>query len=710
MLFSFFSLALASTFTIDFGSYYTKSSLEGESRIPVVGINIYSKRLTPTFVAFKTEKDFNNETSEPLDESEIRKLIPVIGEQAQNVLRSKPWTGSGYLSNFIDIDDVESRNLSQKLKVSPPNDTRFKLFNLTSTFLHFYAKMILGENFGKTNTRFVIPGDFSTPQINWLTDAARHAKLKNITTIFDWEAVANSYAQRRPEVIEMGHRTGLFIDVGATSTKAYTIQFIALKGIPRYSAKLISYHVDHDAGGAFVTDNVAQLIIQKIRQNSQNNDDFSPAEISTIYEAAETVKCKLSILPKVTITIEDVFGKDHTIDITVEELNKAAGNQINRMIRCAMLEFRYGHPDFIEVIGGSSRIPLFREKLSKLTSSKLSTSLNADESLALGAQYFAIRNWVKGEMNVSFYGVSMCEYMFCHDLLLGTGTDLGFQDNPEVFYFNITTPLRRGIVSYNWSYYARKPMRQFTNYFFFKRNPVEFLYGQQCYSSSCKNQTVTLITPDYGDFLSIIESESNLRYNLAFETNLLEEKYNYLNQVSDIIETLDEKSRQFILSIKNQIHDYLHDKHYTKDQTKRSLELIETATKIIDGKHQYLLHKENLKDAINSCMKITEVVYPNSIGWIDKKLVFSLRQKIKHAEVFLENINGNISNEEIVDETAALKAWCQSLPPMPKIPERGPLKKFLFKIGNKLFDIIEKIKNDGISSLLNQEYVEYDQL
>ena len=667
------------------GTYYSKSAYESDPKIPSICLNLFSKRLTPSFVAFKSQTSLKQNKSSLLNENEIKNLIPVIGEQAQTILQTQPWAGSGYLQHFIDINDDESRNSSSKLGVTSPNDTHFKLFNLTTTFLHFYSKMMLKSDFDMTPTTLIVPGDFTTPQINWLTDASMHARLKNVKTLFDWEAIANMYAQRRPDIIQKRGKKIMFIDVGATSTKAYTIKFDILKGLSKYSAKLLSYHIDHDTGGAYITHQLSHFIQHRIAPGKE----LSYSEKAKIIEIAENAKCKLSLLPKIEISIDDVLGQDFKLNITTDDLNNVASDQIQRIIQCISLEFKQTKPDFIEIIGGSSRITKFKNELSKLIFPiKFGNSLNADESLALGGEYYSISPYVQTQMNVSFYGVSMCEYMFCHDLLLGTGTDLGFKDNPEVIYFNITTPLRRGIMSYNWSYYLHKPMKGFTNYMFFKRNPVEFLNAQQCYASSCKNQTAILISPNYGNFISILEVEENNRKYLGFLTNSLEEKFYYIKKRTDLIEMLNLSQQNEINKLCNEVENYLYSNSFSKQQTTQYTSEIDKVTSLLHTIDDFLLKKDQLKDVIERSNYIVNVIYPQSKGWLSDKIISALNVKINHAQQFYHNITTSTTIDQIDDECSALTSWLNSLPHMQKLPERGKLMAFFFSLGNRIFDII----------------------
>ena len=692
----FINIIFSKSYTIDMGSYYTKSAIEGKGKVPEMGINHYSKRLTPSFVAFKSKDGISNDSSDCLNEKEIRSLIPVIGEQAETILRTKPWMGSGYLHNFIDIDETESCNISKKLKVSPPHQTRFKLFNLTTTFLHFYSKMVLGEDFDNTDTTFVIPGDFTTPQINWLTDAAMHARLKNIKTIFDWEATANIFAQRRPDIISRGVTKVLFIDVGATSTKSYTVKFIPTKGVPRYIAYLVSYHIDHDAGGAYITDQLAGHIQRKVAPN----EVLSPAEIQRIKEAAEKAKKQLSLLPSVEVSIEDIAGNDVKVNVTVDELNDAAESQIDRIAETVRLEFKSSVPSHVEVIGGSSRVTKVKQDMSEIVKPlKVSTSLNADEALALGGEYFSLTRLVGGQMNVSFYGVSMCEHLFCHDIMRGQNTDLGFQDNPEVFYFNITTPLRRGVETYNWSYSVKKPMRGFTNYFIFKRNPVEFLYGQQCYASSCKNQSVTLITPNYGSFVSFLEEESRNRFNSEFLLNTLEEDYNFINQREDLIEGLSKKDREYVENFRRVLKAYIFGLDQSKEMTERYLAEFELVDGMMKGKSMLVAAVNKLKEALKYSHKVTDVIYPYTKNWISKDTYEIIKEKQERAEKFLDKLNDETTEEEVIKECGILEAWIDSLPPTPKDPVRNIFNRLFYRIGNKIFDFFGKISRNAYDQL-----------
>lgn len=671
------------TLTIDFGSYYTKSAYEGPNKVPEMAINTYSKRLTPTFLAFKTPKEFDNRTNELLNSSEIESLIPVIGDLAYSKLISQPWSGAGYLPTYIDLDTTETRNLSEKLFAFPPCDNRFKTFNITASFLHFYGKMILSEDFYKTRVNFVVPGSFTEPQIHELHDLAAAAKLQNETITWDWEAVANYFAQRRPDVIQPDNRIGLFIDIGATSSKAYALKFEEQKGVPKYIAKLLTYQIDYDAGGAYLTADLAKFVKNKI-----TNKQISLSEMGRIIEQCEKAKRILSLVPDTRITIENVSGSDHSVRLTQADMQEVAKPQVLRTIKLIQAAYKKDKVDFVEVIGGGSRALPIRDAIMKVIgSNKLNSSMNVDEALAMGGEYQILTNWVQGQMNDSIHSISLCAALTCHSLMIGTSHELGFHGNPELVYFNITSPLRRGLRSYNWTYYVPRPGYGLTNYFFYSRGPIRLENVLACYLGDCKKNTATLLRPLYGIFVPFLEAVANDRKNLQYQTNKLEEMYNIAKSASKDAWGMSDGDVSHIKSVLTKVEDYLFNNNFNIENTTNLIDEIEGIQHFLVKYTEFLLSKDKLAETIQRANVILEVTYPKTRNWLEPKIYEAFMEKTRSTQKYFNEISERkVTKFEIDEAAASLDAWCDALPPVPKKAIRGKLISIIFEIVDRIIN------------------------
>lgn len=674
--------------TIDFGSYYTKAAHEGSNNVPDMLLNTFSKRLTPSFVAFNTPKDFDNITSDPLSPEEIESLVPIIGDHAYTKLLSYPWLGGGYFQPYIDLDKNETRDLADRLLSYPPCETRFKNFNLTATFLHFYTKMMLKDEFENTRVNFVVPGSFTEPQILELHDIARAAKLQNETITWDWEAAANLFAQRRPDVIQPDNRIGLFVDIGATSSKAYAIRFEEQKGVPKYNARLLDYHIDYDTGGAYLTAGLARFVKKKL-----TSKEISPAEMGRILEQCEKAKRTLSLLEETKITIENISGKDRIVTITRDDLDEVAKPHVLRISKLIKLSYRKSKVDFVEIIGGGSRSPPIRRAIMKeIGAEKLNSSMNVDEALAMGGQYQVLTNWVAGQMNESFYKIDICALYNCHDVLLGTSKELGFSNNPEFVYFNITTPLRRGLFSYNWTYYVPKPGYGLTNYFYYTRGPVRLDRVLSCYLGDCKPNSATLLRPYYGNFVNYLEAVTNDRRKLEYLTNELEEMYNVVKSSTNDTKLYLESKGIMLDTILERIDQYLFGNDFNISSTTQLLEEMINIQKYLVIRSEALGSKEKLQDSIDRAFTILNVTYPMNPKWLEPNVLRAFMEKTESVVQFMNSIDSIDINKEQIDEvTASLDTWCDALPPVPKKISHEIiiqyLNKFLDKILNLFVDL-----------------------
>lgn len=70
---------------LDIGSYFTKASTVISNEHPVIATNYETKRMTPTFIAFRPPQDFNFANTSNVSPAEARTLLPEFGQNALNL-------------------------------------------------------------------------------------------------------------------------------------------------------------------------------------------------------------------------------------------------------------------------------------------------------------------------------------------------------------------------------------------------------------------------------------------------------------------------------------------------------------------------------------------------------------------------------------------------------------------------------------------------
>jgi len=108
---------------------------------------------------------------------------------------------------------------------------------------------------------------------------------------------------------------------------------------------------------------------------------------------AEQAKRSLSVRPKAALTVA-AGGQRKTYQVEVEQFERLTKDLVSRMegLTLGLLEERkmgWAKVDVVLTTGGSSRMPMVRSMLKRLSGRTLNTSLSPDQSIAHGATYYA---------------------------------------------------------------------------------------------------------------------------------------------------------------------------------------------------------------------------------------------------------------------------------------------------------------------------------
>lgn len=367
-----------------------KSSFTQLNEVPTILLNSQSKRSTPAFVAFHAKPQFNISNLSPLTEDETEFLTPEIGEKAQSLMKSKPWLGSGFFTSLACLDDHELNEMSHLLFVNS-TPARLSINDLIPLFFKNYLSMIASKK-PITNLALILPSSFTLNQRLLFEESLNicgfnNSKI-NLTFIDDVDAIIHVYATEKSFKFQKNAKNVLFLDVGATSIKGYVVNFQSkiLNGTKLTIATRLSYVIDHKNGGSFITSSIIQNIKDKL-----NIKKTTESENRRLFEASEKMKIELSKSNSSVVIVQDINGRDFDITLTREELESqilaTAAQSVIDVAKEATNKIEF---DDIELIGGSSRIPIFDFALKKVFKSiqKVGHSLNPDDAFAIGGNYY----------------------------------------------------------------------------------------------------------------------------------------------------------------------------------------------------------------------------------------------------------------------------------------------------------------------------------
>lgn len=392
MFITLFILARSDTIGIDCGSFFTKSSITKPFNNPTVGLYHQSKRAVPSFLAFRAKPAFNFNVKSTLSEGESELLTPEFGERALTAMDFRPWMGSGYFSFLAGTDN---KSLSQNLHVNM-TAARVKYNDLIPIFLSFYMKGVYGSNFTNVSeVTLVFPATATIDQRLIFERGLESLGIFNHSSIDDVDAISYAYTLEKISKFSKKANQVLFVDIGSTSVKSYVVKFELSNKKPK--ATRLSYSIRYETGGSYITNGIVDSMISKFGLDRE----ITVAERQRLFTAAEKIKKELTILNQSSVIVENVDGLDfeykmlrkelEELPSLSEKLTSAVKEVIDEATKNSNIAF-----DEIELIGGSSRIPIIQSHLQSIINqipkhgkTTIGHSLNADETLAIGAGYYS---------------------------------------------------------------------------------------------------------------------------------------------------------------------------------------------------------------------------------------------------------------------------------------------------------------------------------
>jgi len=244
--------------------------------------------------------------------------------------------------------------------------------------LKYRAEAHLGENI--TKAVITVPAYFNDSQRQATKDAGMIAGLEVLRIINEPTAASLAYGlQKRTQgtiaVYDLGGGT---FDISILKLKNGIFEVLATNG-------------DTHLGGDDFDHRVADLLIKDVR--TQHGIDLAsyPDHMQAVRLEAEQAKIRLSDEFKTTATLELPDGKGRfTREVTRDQLESMTTDLIDRTLgpcRQALKDagLTPDNIDEVVLVGGSTRMPLVRQRVHDMFGKPPHCELNPDEVVALGA-------------------------------------------------------------------------------------------------------------------------------------------------------------------------------------------------------------------------------------------------------------------------------------------------------------------------------------
>uniref|UniRef100_A0A6T6BMI4 Uncharacterized protein n=1 Tax=Compsopogon caeruleus TaxID=31354 RepID=A0A6T6BMI4_9RHOD len=257
---------------------------------------------------------------------------------------------------------------------------------LVGMLLAKLAQIASTEN-GNAVKDFVVsvPGYFTDRQRRALMDAAKIANINLLRLMNEHAAIALGYGIfRTAELPEADPIKIVFVDIGQSATSVIVGSFL------RSEAKVLSVASDPSLGGRAVDTLLVEHFSNQFLEQYKVDPRTRPRPLLRMRAECEKLKKVLSSIPESPLNIEclmddiDVKGfmKREDLEALITPLCKSLETLCRRALESAGLTAADIHS--VEIVGGSSRIPAFKQAIETVFGGNLRTTLNADECIARG--------------------------------------------------------------------------------------------------------------------------------------------------------------------------------------------------------------------------------------------------------------------------------------------------------------------------------------
>jgi len=244
--------------------------------------------------------------------------------------------------------------------------------------LKFRAEEYLGEEIKKVV--ITVPAYFNDSQRQATKDAGTIAGLEVLRIINEPTAASLAYGlQKRTQgIIAVYDLGGGTFDISILKLKNGIFEVLATNG---------NTHL----GGDDFDRRVANLILKEVRGQYGLDREQYPDTMQAVRLEAERAKIRLSDAQKTTVVIELPAGKgEYRRELTRDQLEALTMDLVEQTIgpcRLALKDagLQPSEIDEVVLVGGSTRMPLVRQRVQELFGKVPHSEINPDEVVALGA-------------------------------------------------------------------------------------------------------------------------------------------------------------------------------------------------------------------------------------------------------------------------------------------------------------------------------------
>lgn len=376
---------MSTPFGVDLGNNNSVIAVARNRGIDVV-VNEVSNRATPSVIGFGSKNRAIGESGKNQQTSNLKNTVTglkrLLGLSAESPdLKVE----QEYSTAPLSADEHGSTCAKVRFQGEQQN---FTSLQLVAMYLNKLKQTTEKET--KSTIKDIclaVPVWYTETQRRAAADACKIAGLNPVRIVNEVTAAAVSYGVFKTDLPEEEPKKIAFIDIGHSS---YTCTVVAIK---KGEMKVLGTGFDKHFGGRDFDRAITEHFADEFKGKYKIDIRSNPKAYSRVLAAAEKLKKVLSANTAAPINIESVMNDvDVSSQLTREELEELvqpllerAANPVNDALNMSGLKIE--EIDSIELIGGTTRIPCLKNKITEIFGKPFSTTLNQDESIAKGAAF-----------------------------------------------------------------------------------------------------------------------------------------------------------------------------------------------------------------------------------------------------------------------------------------------------------------------------------
>ncbi|KAI0100847.1 heat shock protein Hsp88 [Nemania sp. FL0031] len=371
---------------VDFGTLNTVIAVARNRGVDVI-TNEVSNRATPSLVGFGPKSRYLGEPAKTQEISNLKNTVSSLKRLAGRALKDpEVQIEQQYVSAaLVDCNGQVGAEVSYQGKKE-----KFSATQLVAMFLSKIKQTAATElKLPVADVVLSVPPWFTDIQRRSILDAAEIAGLKPLRIMNDTTAAALGYGITKLDLPaeDQKPRRVVFIDIGHSNYSCSVVEF--KKG--ELTVKSTAF--DRHFGGRDFNLALVNHFQKEFKGKYRIDIATNPKALARVEAAAEKLKKILSANQQAPLNIESLMNDiDVNAMVTRQEFEALVEPLLNKVVApleqaLADAKLTKDDIDFIELVGGSTRVPSIKERIQAFFGKGLSFTLNQDEAIARGCAF-----------------------------------------------------------------------------------------------------------------------------------------------------------------------------------------------------------------------------------------------------------------------------------------------------------------------------------